>query len=449
MKPKVIDLFCGAGGMSEGLIQAGFHIVFSSDINDQVELTYTNRHEALGLIQSVNTHFERADIRSLNGNLIMEKVNGLTEFDSFEKPIHIDAIFGGPPCQGFSRAGKRDPNDPRNMLFKEYLRVISEVNPSYVVMENVEGFMDTILYDFKGLNGHVYMGQNYIVEILLKEFESIGYSTLDPRVLDASDYGVPQRRNRAIFIAYKPDLQRPSYPEPMFDENNKISVLQAIGDLIVDSRIKNRLNRRLTDYQRESRNGRTPDISGLPLRRARQPKNHEFSNHADVIVERFSLYKNGEDTSTLRKRILNNGIDLRGKTNLLDLITTEYPNKFREQDIIEIFESGKANEDMVRVLLTKKNNRMKLNMNYQSPTVLTLPDDFISPFENRIFSVRELARLQSFDDSFEFLGKRTTGGPRRKFEVPQYTQVGNAVPPLLSKAVALEIMNAIKVNQER
>lgn len=83
---------------------------------------------------------------------------------------------------------------------------------------------------------------------------------------------------------------------------------------------------------------------------------------------------------------------------------------------------------------------MKLSRTQQSRTVVTLPDDYISPFEDRIFSVREMARLQSFDDSFEFLGKRTTGGPRRKFETPQYTQVGNAVPPLLAKAVAKTII---------
>ena len=95
-------------------------------------------------------------------------------------------------------------------------------------------------------------------------------------------------------------------------------------------------------------------------------------------------------------------------------------------------------------MLTKKNNRKKLDRNKPSLTVVTLPDDYISPFENRIFSVREMARLQSFDDSFEFLGKRTTGGDRRKMEVPQYTQVGNAVPPLLAKAIATEIMKVLK-----
>lgn len=449
MKPIAIDLFCGAGGMSEGILQAGFHIVFSSDISEQVELTYRKRHEDLGLLQGVNTHFERSDIRSLNGDLIMDRVNKLSIFKDYGKMVNIDAIFGGPPCQGFSRAGRRNPDDPRNMLFKEYLRVISEIGPSYVVMENVEGFMDTILYDFKGVKNHKYEGANYIVDILLKEFKSIGYHTLDPKVLDSSDYGVPQRRHRAIFIAYKPSLQNPHYPEPTFSKEDKVSVLQAIGDLITDKKKKGRYNKKLTTYQKESRNGRTPDISGQPIKKSRQPKNHEFSNHADIIIERFSLYNNGEDTSSLRKRILNEGIDLADKVNLINLLYDEYLPVLSKEKIVEVFKSGQADKDMVRVLLTKKNNRMKLDMNYQSPTVLTLPDDFISPFEDRIFSVRELARLQSFDDSFEFQGKRTTGGPRRRVEVPQYTQVGNAVPPLLARAIALEIMKAIKKNKEK
>ena len=140
-----IDLFCGAGGMSEGIIQAGFHILFSSDINEDVERTYTNRHAQLGYIDGYNTHFQRTDVRELTGDYIMNCINNLGMFTNGENelPEDIDAIFGGPPCQGFSRAGRRDPNDPRNMLFKEYLRIINEIQPKYVVMENVEGLNDT------------------------------------------------------------------------------------------------------------------------------------------------------------------------------------------------------------------------------------------------------------------------------------------------------------------
>ena len=126
--PFAIDLFCGAGGCSEGLIQAGFHILFSSDISDMVELTYRNRHKQLGLIQGVNTWFERADIRDLTGEDIRRHIEGLEIFRDGQVP-DIDLMIGGPSCQGFSRAGRRDQTDPRNRLFGEYVRVINEVRP--------------------------------------------------------------------------------------------------------------------------------------------------------------------------------------------------------------------------------------------------------------------------------------------------------------------------------
>lgn len=139
--PYAIDLFCGAGGCSEGLIQAGFHILFSSDISDMVEVTYTNRHRQLGLIQGENTWFERADIRDLTGKDIWKHIMGLEILKGKEMP-QIDLMIGGPSCQGFSRAGRRDKSDPRNTLFGEYVRVIKEVKPKYIVLENVEGFID-------------------------------------------------------------------------------------------------------------------------------------------------------------------------------------------------------------------------------------------------------------------------------------------------------------------
>ena len=96
------------------------------------------------------------------------------------------------------------------------------------------------------------------------------------------------------------------------------------------------------------------------------------------------------------------------------------------------------------VLLTKKNIRQRWSARQTAATVVSIPDDYISPWEPRTFSVREMARCQSFDDSFEFLGKRTTGGLLRRTEIPQYTQVGNAVPPLLARAIAEEIMECLR-----
>ena len=202
-----IDLFCGAGGMSEGIIQAGFHILFSSDINESVELTYKNRHEQLGYIQNYNTFFKRANIREMTGEYILQHIRNLRFWneEGIDIPQDIDAIFGGPPCQGFSLAGRRNADDPRNVLFREYVRVISEIRPKYVVMENVTGFMSTRLSGFVGIRGHIY-NDEVAPNILTQELTNIGYNVLEPRILDASNYGVPQARRRAIFIAYRLSL---------------------------------------------------------------------------------------------------------------------------------------------------------------------------------------------------------------------------------------------------
>ncbi len=401
-----IDLFCGAGGMSEGIIQAGFHILFSNDINVDVQTTYMNRHEQLGLIQGYNTYYHRGDVRELNGNFIWNCINNLTFFveEHIERPDRIDAIFGGPPCQGFSRAGKRNADDPRNMLFKEYLRVISEIHPRYVVMENVEGFNDTKFESFIGITGHVYPKNSTAPTILMEEFSLLGYNVLQPEVLDASDYGVPQRRRRAIFIAYAEGENVPNYPEPIYNEDNKVTVLQAIGDLITDDEIRAQINPVLTPFQTESRNGRTPNIrNNHSIECQFSPANTDLSTHQEIITERFSLYREEEDGSALKRRILEQGINLEGKNALLNLLSETYHLPI--ENIIDKFRNREIDDNMLETLLTKKNMRKKLNRNKPSFTVVTLPDDYISPFENRIFSVRELARLQSFDDSFSFLRK--------------------------------------------
>ena len=639
--PFMIDLFCGAGGVSEGAIQAGFTPIFSSDISSDVEKTYTNRHNQLGLIQGLNTYFLREDICNLTGQTIFEKINSLS---AYSKPFNkgdIDLVFGGPSCftsdtlvltkkgykpiskvkkgdmvishnrncykvsnvinqgkkniykiysplfssisttenhkfyvkdkednyswkttlelkndiikyslgiaipqdfdsrfiktlkknikeniiqeyhkngifvtsnyemalslqmlyasiykigsyiytftlknekgiktyyllnirkelkvengylwypisniinkeylenvyditvenshsflanncivhncQGFSLVGKRNKNDPRNTLFKEYIRVISEIQPKYAAMENVVGFNSFSFCNFEGLDGEIYPDGTKAPDILKKEFNKIGYNILDPKILCASDYGVPQNRKRVIFIAYRNDQQKPTYPSPSCDK--VLTLSDGIADLNLGGITHN--------YQVESIYGRTPNFdTHKPIPR-KKIKNNELPFHNSLIKERFSLYNEGENTSQLRERIKTQGIDISNKPNLIALF-----NVNNYVDIVDNFKNSKVSNDDINILLTKKNIRTRLSKDKPSNTVLTIADDYISPFSNRTFTVRELARLQSFDDSFEFLGKRTTGGAKRKIEVPQYTQVGNAVPPLLAKAIISEI----------
>lgn len=556
-----IDLFCGAGGFSEGILQAGFHIVFSSDRSPYVQQTYEARHKQLGLIQGENTFFKLSDICELEGEEILNSINSLSLFKSQNITFQsgdIDAIFGGPPCQGFSIAGKRDKSDPRNMLFREYLRVIKDIMPKYIVMENVTGFMSMeVNPEFESFKNISYKDDELVQTVVTKELEAFGYKVLPPRILDASDFGVPQRRQRAIFLAYRNDVAPLHYPKattPLPEQ--KITVLDALKGITVEGD---------SNFSIQSKVGRTCHIlTSEPIAHLTKPLNMDESKHSPVIVERFSLFEQGESVSQLKSRLLAkklNGdvvIDLETLPNLLlettfnlnkafnkqqlkailfenniDLVMNEngkYPllesfykriiklwnldinsqsftneckksidgkkfsidfitkvfstaklqlnNFITKQDVISwfnnenftpqyvshtneegeiiteisytqiplFFDIGQAQllwDDIINAVLTNKNTRTRLEGSQPGPTMVTLPDDFIHPLKNKILNVREMARIQSFDDSFEFLGKRTTGGEKRSQEVPQFTQVGNAVPPLLAYAIASVVKESL------
>lgn len=544
-----IDLFCGAGGFSEGILQAGFHIVFSSDRSTDVQLTYENRHRQLGLIQGENTFFKCSDIRDLSGEEILESINSLKCFREENRvfqPEDIDVIFGGPPCQGFSIAGRRDKNDPRNMLFREYLRVIQFIRPKYIVMENVVGFLSMqINPDFESFNNIEYRENELIQEVVSQELKTFGYQVLPPQILNAADFGVPQNRQRAIFLAYRNDVTPISPIKTLLKENERLTVYDALCGISINAESK---------YAKQSSDGRTPHfVTGLPISQRDMPHlNTERSAHSPVITQRFSLFEEGESVAVLKRRltrkflegeqvidfgplpdlltytyhelnkeennrvlndILNSlGISMQTTqiksllkkilfcteldnmpidmySNILNTLANSYGeiNSVEMADAvfqqallrlnqyisveeiihwfnnvnIKIFTNEQGEPYIltegrnipIKVLLdavfTNKNTRIRLKSQSPGPTMVTLPDDFIHPFENIILNVREMARIQSFDDSFEFLGKRTTGGPRRKEEVPQFTQVGNAVPPLLAKAIAAHIRRSLDPNYSK
>lgn len=514
--PYAIDLFCGAGGFSEGILQAGFDILFSSDRSPMVQETYVNRHQQLGLEEGVDTHFELADIKELTSERIFEVINNL-RYGNIFKPGDIDVIFGGPPCQGFSRLGKRDASDPRNMLFHEYLRIIRDVRPRYVVMENVTGILDMLMLDFPSVvRDESYLGQNLVKEILEKELQELGYTLLDVKVLNAANFGVPQQRNRVVFLAYRNDVNPLEYPEP--EELPEVTVREALSGLY------NENEEDLSEFAHNRIQGETLTKSGENIPRD-QITNMEESRHDILVSQRFSLYQTGENTRAVINRLKTEGINLRDtrpelfneslfqvnldinteaihdtlvELNLFDnnfnarrwlhftnrqlaILSSlmdnekEYTNVLkslanrlntsldqanafwervqpllnREYDadtFHHLLISGKITDKIGEAILTKKSIRTKLSPDSVSPTIVTLPDDFIHPYYDRVLTVREMARIQSFDDSFEFLGKRTTGGDKRSQETPQFTQVGNAVPPLLARAVALKVREAIEAN---
>lgn len=522
-----IDLFCGAGGFSEGILQAGFHIVYSSDKSPYVKETYTNRHKQLGLEEGINTHFELADIRDLNAKSILEDINKLDIFNIKKIKLErgdIDAIFGGPPCQGFSIAGKRDKSDPRNMLFREYLRVIKEINPKYVVMENVEGFLSMELNpEFKSFkNDYCYQDNVLVNEVVVQELTYMGYKVLPPQRLDASNYGVPQKRNRVIVLAYRSDVAPIEYPTPT-SLCTKQTVKDALSGVTLECE---------SEFAKQSKLGRTPHfITKQPVSN-KSMKNMEESSHQTFIQERFSLFKQGESVVMLKNRVLK----LRGTKDAINLslypallreslfnineeanikILADYLNqkyegikltyiksvyrrikknwslekdtlrtelckpytngpKWDDKDIewflnealgmmnshvtetklIKWFLDDEykladfTTDQILNCVLTNKNTRKRLSLDEPGPTMVTLPDDYIHPTLNKVLTVREMARIQSFDDSFIFLGKRTTGGSGRKHEVPQFSQVGNAVPPLLAYAIANEVKKSLNLTNK-
>ncbi|WP_111854775.1 DNA cytosine methyltransferase [Acinetobacter oleivorans] len=392
---KVLDLFAGAGGMAEGFLQAGFSIPYASDKSEQAALTYQYRHiDQLGHALK----YFCGDIQELATEKNLK--------DFLDKDFNkIDVICGGPPCQGFSMAGKRNPDDLRNQLVRSYINILKQVQPKYFVMENVVGILSAKFSYYEG-QSNIYENE-LVTKVLIKEFSEIGYSHVVIKTLDASDYGVPQRRKRVFFLGTRNDINELLlHPQP--SQKVKISAKQALADLEnieIGTKLEKYLKKATSEYQLKSRKGRTLKADGSEVKN-KKLKNHETSKHSNLIIERFALLKAGDDFK-----------------NVYQMLSDELKEKFK----------------------TKKHNCRRMIPDEPSPTVLTLPDDMVHYSKNRILTVREMARLQSFDDSFEFLGKRTTGGHLRKQETPQYTLVGNAVPPLLARAIAIEI----KLNLEK
>lgn len=402
-KYNVLDLFSGAGGMAEGFLQAGFNIPFATDYSKEASQTYVNRHTQLGYL---DLEFFQGDIRELSLN---------RNFNNFLMDTNISVVVGGPPCQGFSLTGKRSKNDERNTLFLEYLKLVKLSNPNYFVMENVEGILSYRLDKITGLSQDEYIDE-LVPDIIKAESEKLGYK-VKFKLLNAKDYGVPQNRPRVIFIGHKAVkinntlvsvVPEPQFPSPF---SYRVSASEAISDLrflkMGEVRYEYDNRFRKTNYQEKLIRGITPKSDGKTLS-ALKLSNHAASRHKSSTIERFSKFKPGESIDQLLERL---------------------------------------DPDDHKKYFTKKYRCQKLHQHRVSPTVLTLPDDIIhyDSKNPRILSVRELARLQSFDDSFEFLGKRTTGGDKRKFETPQYTQVGNAVPPIFAYSIAKEIMKSLLI----
>lgn len=384
-----IDLFAGAGGFSLGFHEAGMRGIFAVERDPMAFETL--RYNLIGTRNAFDwpswLPVSQMDMRYVIDSY-RDELKGLRG--------KVGLVAGGPPCQGFSIAGRRVEHDERNLMFKEYIKFVELVEPRMILFENVPGFS----FQFKknGTNSDSYSEQ------LSSELTNIGYEPPTQRIYDFSEFGVPQSRKRLMIFTSRKGTDPESFQERLEgirDRGRKVDVEHAISDLRrVNGEIESPDSSRFmagvygkpsSRYQREMRKGA-----------GRLPDSHRFANHSKKIVERFSEIVK---TSSWARDW-----------------TKEYMKSLR----------------------LRKRDLNALDPGLPAPTLTTLPDDHIHYEEPRILTVREYARLQAFPDWFEFKGKYTTGGKLRVLETPRYTQVANAVPPLISNYAAFSI-SAISV----
>ena len=394
-KYTVIDLFAGCGGLSLGLYQAGWEGVFAIEKSPcafetlSFNLINGKKHFAwpewlpkspLDIID-VNKKYAK-QLRSLRGK--------------------IGLVAGGPPCQGFSMAGKRVEDDIRNKLVFSYIDFIDMVRPKLLLFENVKGF--TYAFNKKENPDAVPYSQ-----VVIAALQKLGYDVC-PQVIDFSNYGVPQRRKRFILVgvyhgkkksaaefAEKLDLSKMAFLE-RYNLSVTCYVEDAISDLLRENGVAPTPDRKgfLSGVYSESHSTYQSYMRNEVSLDERIPDSHSFAHH-------------GEYKRTCFENLLANcqsrGIRISGA----------------EREKWGIHQRG------ITIL-----NSISL-----APTITNMPDDYLHYCEPRIMTVREYARLQSFPDWYRFKNKYTTGGSSRKKDVPRYSQVGNAIPPLFAHQAGL------------
>lgn len=404
---RFIDVFAGCGGLSLGLLNAGCQGVAAIEKNPMAFETL--RHN---LIDGKRHSFEWPKWLPKEA---MSCEQFITDFRAqiSELAGTIDLMVGGPPCQGFSTAGRRNPADPRNKMAEQYLELVKIVRPKYIVIENVSGFNSRFNEEkMTSAADEKYIKTSY-AEYISEELAKAGYKVSRGKINCAS-FGVPQNRYRYLIICSREQIKENLFEELIktsssfkkekgLNPSNFVTVHDAIADLEIGEK------RRVPSTDSPAKGFweieyKSPDI---------------LSPYLKILRDGFSGAPNS-------LRLPNHKVD-----------TIVQFMKFRQAS-----EPGKSLSKKARDALgLKKHAITVLARNYPAPTITTLPDDIIHYSEPRILTARETARIQSFPDWFEFTGKYTTGGKARKLDCPRYTQIGNAVPPLLSEAIGKMLLS--------
>ena len=398
-KYTVIDLFAGCGGLSLGLYQAGWKGVFAIEKNPcafetlKYNLIDKKKHFAwpkwlpqqpLDILE-VNKKYEK-ELKDLRGK--------------------IGLVAGGPPCQGFSMAGKRVADDIRNQLVFAYIDFISMVMPKMILFENVKGFT----YAFGKKNDPGAIPYSVLVVNQLKE---LGYDVC-AQVIDFSEFGVPQRRKRFILVGFLGGKDGVSKGFIKGLRANREKFLKKNG-----LKLNPTITEAISDLLRSNGEIETPDRkgfqSGLYGQETSSYQRFMREGAENTVPNSHSFARHGEAKKALFERLIR-----------------DYPVKGKRID-------GKAREQWG----IKQRGLFLLDGNAVAPTITNMPDDYLHYREPRIMTVRECARIQSFPDWYEFKSKYTTGGDMRKKEVPRYSQVGNAIPPLFAQQAGLVLKKMI------
>lgn len=410
--PVFIDAFAGCGGLSLGLQRAGWSGLFAIEKDAFAFATLKK-----------NLIDPGARYRYVWPEWLEKKpwtIESLVQAHGVELAElkgHVDLLAGGPPCQGFSSAGRRRPSDPRNLLVERYLEFVELVRPRMVLIENVRG----ITYDFIS-SGDATDRRNFANDLIssLRNHYHVYTDTIR-----CSEFGVPQQRPRFFLVGMlKSQANELEHGDDPFSRlrstkdqflaarglHSRVTCKQAISDLEIrhagigpcpDSEGYESILTAapLTDYQRLMRDGFEGQVPDTRL-----------AKHRPHIVERFSL--------------------IIEECKAAGRLGVQLNRKMREKHGI--------NKMATRVLDPSK----------EAPTITSMPDDLLHYIEPRTLTVRENARLQTFPDWFAFQGKYTTGGERRAREVPRFTQVANAVPPLIAEMWGEVLLNYSVARQE-
>ena len=349
-KHYFVDLFSGAGGLSCGLTMAGWKCAFAVDNNKEAIDTFNTNHK------NVQTYVD--DVSKLKGSILKKKLD--------KKKISL--VCGGPPCQGMSTVGEGIPDDPRNFLFLQFVRIVKEIKPEFVLMENVTGLLGK--------------KNKQILDGVLNEFKKIGY-VMHVKVMSAENYGVPQKRRRTIFIGNRLGYET-EFPNPTHGISEKLKSLVTIECAITDMKTK---DGKIFNHDIES-----AKISKELVRK-----------RVEKIPEGKGIRYEKDEKEYLPKKLWL-GIDW------------------------DTISEGRLREEQYH----------RLGRDEVAPTIMTSRHTYFHPTETRYLTSREAASIQSFPNDYEFLGSVSQ----------QWRQIGNAVPPLLGKAIGKVILKTIKTKKK-